>query len=329
MVSFLAGLAAVSMAGAGVVDSTPMSTSLRIELKSLAQVPRADVTLADIAQISSPSLDTLRRAMALSLGKAPRAGEVVFLERNRVRHWLRGQTGLGAKQVQWSGASVTEISRLTSEIAGVELLAVAQTALRKHLESMFPFHPAPRIELQAVAIPANLVIPAASSSLVVRPLAKSMLSSRMLVWVDAFAGGQYVRSVSVRFEVGAFMPVPVATRALPGGVALQSVDWQEHEVDVTRVPDAVVSFPPSTLQRMRRPIRSGDVITHAHLQTFPAVSRGEWANLTTQAGLVVLESKVEVMQDGQVGQLVRVKPTNGNGSVVARVIGPGNLEMQP
>jgi flagella basal body P-ring formation protein FlgA len=37
---------------------------------------------------------------------------------------------------------------------------------------------------------------------------------------------------------------------------------------------------------------------------------------------------VEVLQDGQVGQTIRVKQTNGTGEVLARVSGPGQLDMQ-
>lgn len=319
-------LCAAALVGTANADAT--AALLHIELKDRVQVVQPQVTLADIAQISSTDLDMLRRAMAVPLGAAPRVGEAVSLDRAQLQRWLRTRTGMGAEQVQWLGASVTTVSRSTTEITGESVQSVAEAALRKHLEASLAATPKARIELQAVATPANLSLPAATTSLVVRPLDTLPLSSRMLVWVDAFANGQYVRSVSIRFEVATYLPVVVAATALPAGTTLQSSDWAEREVDVTRVPDAVVSVPKAA-QRVRRAIRSGEVITHAHLQGVPAVERGEWANLTAHAGLVALESRVEVMQDGQPGQLVRVKPANSAGSVVARVTGPGSVEMQP
>lgn len=328
LTALLRTCAACSLALASTVNAGPASALLRIEMKERVQVVQAQVTLADVAHISSADLDLLRRAMAVPLGAAPRAGEAASLDRAQLQRWLRTQMGLGAEQVQWLGSPVTEVSRSTTEITGEKLQSVAQAALRKHLESTLANVPKARIEIQAVATPANLNMPAATSSLVVRPLDTLPLSSRMLVWVDAFANGQYVRSVSVRFEVATYMPVAVAASTLAAGATLQPSDWQEREVDVTRAPDAVVAVP-QIAQRMRRAIRSGEVITHAHLQGVPAVQRGDWANLTARTGLVALESRVEVMQDGQLGQMVRVKPVNSAGSLVARVTGPGSVEMQP
>lgn len=316
------------MALAGVANAGLSSAVLRIELKERVQVVQAQVALTDVAHISSENLDLLRRAMAVPLGAAPRAGEAVSLDRAQLQRWLRTQMGLGVEQVQWLGAPVTEVRRSTTEIAGEKLQSVAEAALRKHLESTLANVPKARIEIQAIATPANLSMPAATSSLVVRPLDTLPLSSRMLVWVDAFANGQYVRSISVRFEVATYMSVAVAASSLSAGATLQPTDWQEREIDVTRTPDAVVAVP-QVAQKVRRAVRSGEVITHAHLQGAPVVQRGDWANLTARTGLVALERRVEVMQDGELGQMVRVKPANSAGSLVARVTGPGSVEMQP
>ena len=60
-----------------------------------------------------------------------------------------------------------------------------------------------------------------------------------------------------------------------------------------------------------------------------AVQRGEWAALRTGSGAVFLENRVEVLQDGRVGQRVRVRPANGSALLLARVVGRGQLELAP
>jgi flagella basal body P-ring formation protein FlgA len=62
---------------------------------------------------------------------------------------------------------------------------------------------------------------------------------------------------------------------------------------------------------------------------FPLVARGEWATLRSGAGAVTLESRVEVLQDGQAGQRVRVRAAGATGIVFARVLGPAQLELVP
>jgi len=302
------------------------SLVLRIELAERVEVAQAYVKLADIARLHSMELETLRHAMAVPLGSAPRSGETVTLDRARLARWLRAQLGLEASQIQWSGASATQISRSSAEISGNEILAVAQAALRKYLEESLAKYPNARIELLAVGTPASLAVPSVSSTLVVRPLENVPLANRMLVWVDVFTNGQYARSAAVRFELSAYLPAAVAAKRLGAGNVLQAGDWVKSEVDIAQIPHAAISLPTTAL-RLRHSVESGDVITRSNLEAMPAVSRGDWINLTTQVGAVTLESRAEALQDGALGQLVHIKPVRGTGTVLARVVGPASVEM--
>lgn len=60
-----------------------------------------------------------------------------------------------------------------------------------------------------------------------------------------------------------------------------------------------------------------------------AVSRGDWAVLRSGEGVVSLESRVEVLQDGRPGQKVRVRQHGADGPILARVVGRGLLELAP
>jgi flagella basal body P-ring formation protein FlgA len=57
------------------------------------------------------------------------------------------------------------------------------------------------------------------------------------------------------------------------------------------------------------------------------VARGEWALLRALAGAVRLESRVEVLQDGRLGDKVRVRTPGAMGTVFATVVGPHQLEL--
>jgi flagella basal body P-ring formation protein FlgA len=59
----------------------------------------------------------------------------------------------------------------------------------------------------------------------------------------------------------------------------------------------------------------------------PVVARGEWVTLLARHGGIELESPAEALQDGRVGQPVRVRPTGASGSIVARVVAPGRVEI--
>ncbi len=314
---------------------------LRVEMRPQAQVSQAQVQLGDVAFVSSPDLALLRRAMALPLGRAPRIGDTAVLESDRLALWLRSRTGLREEQVQWKGSTSTALTLAARELQGEEVVVKAQSALQEHLMAGVVQKGLlePRIEMQAVSVPASTLVPVGGSSLSVRPLGNAPLAKRMLVWVDVLVQGQHVKTIPVRFEVSLFTLAPVAVNDMAVGTSVQAGHLVVREVDVARLGEADASAlgQPAVrgdgdsvpAQRVRRNLHSGDVVTAAHLQSVPAVSRGDWVSLVSRSGLVSLESRVEVLQDGQVGQVVRARPLNATGVLLARVTAPGHLELQP
>lgn len=59
----------------------------------------------------------------------------------------------------------------------------------------------------------------------------------------------------------------------------------------------------------------------------PAVTRGKLATLHAVNGPISLDSSVEVLEDGAVGQDVRVRMPGANEGIVARVTAPGHVEV--
>ncbi|WCM91105.1 flagellar basal body P-ring formation chaperone FlgA [Acidovorax sp. NCPPB 2350] len=312
---------------------------LRIEMRPQVQVRQTLVRLGDVALLTSPDLALLKRAMSIPLGQAPRAGETVQLESERLGYWLRTRTGLQQDQIQWEGATATTVGTATRELPGEEVLAPARAALLARIKDAARQRGLlqPRIELEAVSVPSNVQVPVGEIVLRVRPGTPPALNRHMLIWVDVFVAEQHVRAVPVRFDVGIFALAPVATRELAIGSAIESDGIALREVNVAGLSetaslvawagDQTVEAKAPSLVRRHTP--AGSVITEDRLQRAPTVARGDWVSLVTRNGLLSLESRAEVLQDGQVGQVVRARPVNGTGVLLARVVGPGQLESQP
>lgn len=58
----------------------------------------------------------------------------------------------------------------------------------------------------------------------------------------------------------------------------------------------------------------------------PAVARGSFAAMVAHSGGVEVETRVEVLQDGQPGQRVRVRLITASTSILARVLASGRVE---
>lgn len=146
-------------------------------------------------------------------------------------------------------------------------------------------------ELRVRAAVRDVEVPEGRLQLLPRPQGSGIaLRNRVLVWVDAWLEDRLVRSFPVSVEI-----VGVA---VPGsGPRADSASKPQERA------------------------QAADVV---------AVNRGEWAALRTTSGAVSLESRVEVLQDGSVGQRVRVRASSSAmGIVFGKVVGPGQLELTP
>ncbi|MDP9933655.1 flagellar basal body P-ring formation chaperone FlgA [Variovorax paradoxus] len=351
----LIALCAAGYAAAGAAPSPPVSPSTQtatgaavsIELRSHVKLSQAPVRLGDIAFLTTRNLPMLRQLMALPIGTAPRPGSPVTLDRDTIARWVETRSGLQALDgassgrsplIRWEGAEETEIESASQQLPGEIIADAARSVLLRWLAER-----SVRANVQAASAARDLMLPAGVPMLRVRSLAKqAMPSKRMLVWVDAWVDDRFVRTTAVTFEVDAWAPLTVAAAGMDSGAVIDGIvlagAMEKREVDLTTVkrgtPAAIALDGPSSFasnkpQRLRRPLRAGEVLTDSHLQPEPVVTRGNWANLQSRSGAVSVESRVEVLQDGRQGQIVRVKVPGSRAEVLARVTGRGQVEVQP
>ncbi len=347
-IAVLALCAAVFAPHATAVGPTAPDALVSIELRPQVKVDQANVRLGDVAFLTARDLPTLRRLMALPLGPAPKPGSPAVLDRETIVRWVEARSGLqtvdNALRVQppairWSGASETEIESAAQQLPGETVVSAARAALLSWLSQR-----SVRAEVEPVSTARDLFLPPGTPTLRVRPLtAHVQPSRRMLVWVDAWVDDRFARTTAVTFEVGAWAPLSVAATGVGRGASVDPVvlrgAMETREVDITTLRQGAPvaanagarngSGLADGSQRMRRPLRPGEVLTSAHLEATPAVVRGNTAHLLARTGDVSVESRVEVLQDGREGQLVRVKVPGSSGEVMARVTGPGQVEVQP
>ena len=294
---------------------------VRIELAPGTRVARPEVTLGEIASLSSENLDVLKRLMALPLGPAPRVGEPARLSRADLMRWIRARTGIEAGQVAWEGSETTQLYRASGDIPASQLVATAGDALRAWLGER-----SARALITPDASVRDVAAPFGQSMLKVRPIpAQAPLARRMLVWVDLWVEGNFVRSIPVGFEVQAFGPAYVAAQDLPAGSRVEAPALAVREIDLAGRAAPLQSAPEG--QQLRNALPAGQVLTAKDVQPQAAVTRGDWVALRLRSGGIELESRVEALQGGRVGQLVSVKPGNASAPILARVVGPGQVEV--
>ncbi|HWW08314.1 flagellar basal body P-ring formation chaperone FlgA [Collimonas sp.] len=299
---------------------------VKIELRAKVQVRHAQVTLGDVANLSTGDLATLSQWMSLPLGTAPRAGNMASLERGELERWVRSRQ-LTQGLAVWSGAERVEIYASEQTLAGEKVVESAREELSRWLQSRVA-----RSEISEVSEAHDISLPQGQIELRVRPLPDGRPPShRMLLWVDIWIDSAFSRSIPVSFEVRAYQEGYVASQDLMSGSLVNPASFERREVDIADAPHgnalSVRNPTDNALWRVRRSVNKGDLVLRSQVEAAPAVTRGEQITLRTRTGLVSLEGRVEALQDGYQGQMVRVKAAAATNSVTARVAGPGMVEI--
>jgi flagellar basal body P-ring formation protein FlgA len=323
---------------------------IRIALRPQVEVDHTLVVLADVLDDSARKLPELQDLLSLSLGRIPADGDAVQLDRDTLARWIHIRSGLPANRIAWSGAPTSRIHRVTAMVSGERIAQLACERVRAALQRN-----GLRVDVAASQVPADVAVPTGALELKLRepagapssvpgrtPSAAEPIPKHQSVWVDAWVDGRFVRTVPVVLEVSAYAPAYVAARDLPAGVsidgarpastqfAVREVDWSGRHALPMAVGSAAVAgsaLPPAPAT-LRRAVRAGDALSGADLNPAPLVARGDLATLHAYQGAIELESRVEVLQDGGPGQLVRVRLANAAGAITARVVGPAEVEVR-
>lgn len=298
------------------------SADVEIALRSKVELGSGVVRVGDVAVLRSPDLQLLRAIVDLPLGRAPSPGERVLVQQAALASWIRARTGVEAGSLHWSGPERTEVATGQTIVRAEDIAAAAETALRDRLQPQ-----AVRAQVELQALPRDVVAPPGALRLVARPLEGAALRSRMLVWVEVWSADRFVRAAAVPFHVAAWREVPVAARALAADEPVRQEEITQAAVDVAAQPGLIALPPGPAGLRMRRAVPVGAALRASDIEDTPAVQRGQWASLRSGEGAVLTQARVEVLQDGRIGQQVRVRPSGAATALFARVTGPGQLEV--
>ncbi|WP_433693391.1 flagellar basal body P-ring formation chaperone FlgA [Herbaspirillum seropedicae] len=299
---------------------------VEISLRSNVQVKHSKVLLGDIAEMRSTDATLLSQLREIPLGSVPRTG-LAILNRSEIERWIRTRTGSQQPDFHWLGAERVEVVAQSQRINGTQLAGAAHRALENWLSTR-----SERSEIELLSNPTDFSVPLGAARIVVRDLGDAQPYSRMQLWADVYVDDLFVRSVPVRFRVRAYRTAYVARQDIGAGRAANENQFESRQVDIAPVNGAAIpmrspSAEPETQWRVKKTVGRGDVLLIKQVDAAPMMQRGQTATLRTGAGDLAIEGVVEVLQDGYMGQLIRVKGAASTGVVLARVVGPGLLEM--
>jgi flagella basal body P-ring formation protein FlgA len=208
---------------------------------------------------------------------------------------------------------VTVLATLLAMPSGNPVVA-AETLLRERLEHRYPR--VVRWEVEPLARGRS-----ASATEVVE-LEILTVGARSAVRVKAASR----RPTTIWYSVRGLAPVLTAARALPARAPIDAADVIATERDVVSLPCAVLPPDAQTSgMRMRTSRAAGEPLCAEHLEPMPAVARGEIVTVQYVSERVTVARRAIAQRDGEIGQRILVRGTDGGVPFRARVSGAGEV----
>lgn len=164
---------------------------------------------------------------------------------------------------------------------------------------------------------------ACSRPLDIRPAETKQLS-RMRFDVTCSGAGAWRETFVVRARVLA--QVVVAAMPISARQPIRADDLRTEERDITAMPDALAHPEDAEAQTSRRALRPGQVVQKRFLQAELMVRRGAPVQIVARSGGVQVTHSGESLDNGSLGQTVRVRNSASGKVIDARVVDQGVVE---
>lgn len=127
---------------------------------------------------------------------------------------------------------------------------------------------------------------------------------------------------------GTVVAIPVLKAPIEKGTVLSADMLTTAEVPVREVFASTFTQAADVLgQQAVRPLAAGEPLNRLHLRVAPVVARGSAVTVSFSRGGVQLSGVGQALEDGRMGQSIRVLNTSSRATVVGVVSGPATVSV--
>jgi flagella basal body P-ring formation protein FlgA len=279
---------------AGVASAAPKVVSLHLP---------AELTL-DAQGLRLPELAPTNATEALPpwvLHASPGIGTPVLLSRSNLQQILsRPEFSLAV--TQWTGAESIRLLRRTRTCADRDIQTLVAAALSANLE------PSTELELQLARPWTPLAVPDDVLSVRVLGLPGTGIAPLFNARVELLAGSEVVGTWQIGFQARLWREVWVSRGSLRRGQTVTEADFVRERRDILALRDSLAEFGETTHAiELSEAVQAGAPVLQRHLRLRTVIRRGQNADAIFQDGALNLTLKVEALEDGAPGQVIRIR----------------------
>jgi flagella basal body P-ring formation protein FlgA len=294
--------------GGGLTQCLSASTPAALQLSAGAQVDSRGVFLGQLVKSDQP-LPSLR------LCDAPAFGKTTELTRAQVNDLL-ATAASGLVTTNWTGADTVEISRRTRTLSEMDALDLLTSTLQKSYAK-----DRGDLELNFTQPWDAPTVPDEPLTVKVLELPAEGIESAFIIRFELRTATETVGTWQAPLQAHLWRNVWVAHSDLKRGELASDADVDQERRDVLGIRESLAQLTGdnSSLQ-FSDSVQAGNILLTRDLKPRTVIYRGQMADALLQDGALNIMVKVEVLEDGALGQIVRVRNPVSLRSLSAKVV---------
>jgi flagella basal body P-ring formation protein FlgA len=294
----------------GMLTASAATPEPAFALPPTTQVAADGVFLDQILVVQPPTaLPHLRVA------DAPRVGETTTLTRDQVRQWLSGHAPEFVS-TNWTAQPSIRITRRTRSLDEIELRELLCSTLQKETVK-----DKGELELRLTRNWTSLMVPEEPVSLRIVDVPATGPSANFIVRFELWSGEERLGNWQLTASARIWREVPVAVTPLRRGQLLSGADVNLERRDVLTLRGAPGIFSANEgLLELVENIPAGQPVLARSVRPRPVVQRGQMVDAIVDDGPLSISLKVEMLQEGLPGQLVRVRNPRTRRELMGKVL---------
>jgi flagellar basal body P-ring formation protein FlgA len=272
-----------------------------------AQVDRSGIFLHQLVQPGAAVMPQIR------LAEAPALNQSVVFTRAQLDSLMK-EHAQALLPIHWAGAPQVRVTRRTRELHESELKEMLTRVLQETVGDRG------ELDLRLSRPWTAVLVPDEPLSMKVSDLPATGVSAHFLARIELFAGDERAGSWQVVAQAKLWRDVPVAQKPLRRGQLLRDADIALERRDALTIRDALrmEALDEPSLEFVEN-ISAGMPLLARSVRVRPLVRRGKMVEAHLQDGALNISLRVEALEDGWAGQLIRVRNLKSKREFYAKV----------
>jgi flagellar basal body P-ring formation protein FlgA len=288
----------IALAQLGLVQIARAEDQDTWQLLPQAQVDSSGIFLNQL--IVPPSTSAV--LPQIRLAPAPSLGQTASLSRDQIAELAR-KVAPDVVISNWSGATQVRVSRVTRQFVEYDLLDQLTGVLQRDYVK-----DRGELELHLTHDWTPVAVPDEPLTMKAFDLPSSGINSDFVVRCELWSGKERVGEWRVPLKASIWRDVPVAQSVLNRGELLRDADVAPERRDVLVLRDAFVNYAHADENlQLAENIPAGQPVLNRSVRPRPIIQRGQLVEGIYEDGTLSISLKVELLEDGLLGQTVRIR----------------------